>query len=429
MNLTAVIHHMRYLDWPSHSEVDARLRWMLLDTWACVVAGSPAAPVTEWAARVASDVQPGQLWAAGKCPSPQGAALWLAMAACWDEACEGHAGAHGRPGVAALAALMPLARDLRWHEFRSALLVGYEVGARMGAALRIRPGMHVDGNWPALGASAAVATALGLEDAQVAAAVHLAACQLPLSLYRPVETGDTARNTYLGHSAVLGQLAALAVASGVTAPVDGVQAYARVGLGLDSVHFDDSTVLQVMSAYFKPYAAVRHVHYGAWAASQLRSSMGERMPQRIELEVYEEATIYCGNRQPQTALQAQFSLTFGMAAMLRWGRLDPWVYRDPQFHDPVLRELEKRTVVTVHLGLTQARRRGACLTLIFDDGDRLTQEVMAVAGDPDKPLSQDELRHKFLTYCASAGHETSAPQWLAQVESLPAEARMAKAGF
>lgn len=429
MNLTAVIHHMRHLDLDAHPEVDARLRWMLLDTWACIVAGSRAASVAELARRAAFAVRPGQLWAAPTCHSPQGTALWLAMAACWDEACEGHAGAHGRPGVAALAALMPLARDLSWREFRRALLVGYEVGARMGAALRIRPGMHVDGNWPALGAAAAAAAAMGLDDAQVAAAVHLAACQLPLSLYRPVETGDTARNTYLGHSAALGQMAALSVASGVSAPIDGVQAYARVGLGLDSVNFDESDTLHIMSAYFKPYAAVRHVHYGAWAAGVLRSSLGDRLPRQIELEVYEEATIYCGNRQPQTPLQAQFSLSFGVAAMLRWGRLDPWVYRAPQFQEPLLRELEQRTVLTVHPALTAARKRGATLTLMLDDGSRLTKEVMAVAGDPDMPMSPDELRRKFITYCAGAGDAATASLWLAQVESLSVDAPMSSTGF
>lgn len=355
--------------------------------------------------------------------------MWLAMAACWDEACEGHAGAHGRPGVATLAALMPLSRDLRWHEFRTALLVGYEVGARMGAALRIRPGMHVDGNWPALGAAAAVACALGLDDAQIAAAVHLAACQLPLSLYRPVQTGDTGRNTYLGHSAVLGQLAAMAVAGGVSAPPDAVQAYARVGLGLDSMAFDDSATLQVKDAYFKPYAAVRHVHYGAAAASELRPLLAQRMPRQVALEVYEEAMVYCGNRNPQTPLQAQFSLSFGLAAMLRWGRLDPWVYRDPQFHDPLLRELEQRTVVSAHPELTAARKRGACLTLVFDDGTRLQRQVMSVEGDPDMPLSPQALRQKFITYCSSADQASMAPHWLAQVESLSDQTLMATTGF
>jgi 2-methylcitrate dehydratase PrpD len=98
--------------------------------------------------------------------SAANAAMALALAACWDEACEGHAGAHGRPGVAALAALIPLSSKLTYKEFLKSFVVGYEIGARMGASLRINKGMHVDGNWPVLGAAAAVAHAMGLTSQQ-----------------------------------------------------------------------------------------------------------------------------------------------------------------------------------------------------------------------------------------------------------------------
>ncbi|MFD0668723.1 MmgE/PrpD family protein [Ramlibacter sp. MAHUQ-53] len=429
MNLEALVARLRSADPQAHPALDAKLRWMLLDTWGCVVAGSQAAPVAALACQLAPPPQPGSLLEGGGAGSPQARALWLAMAACWDEACEGHAGAHGRPGVAALAALLPVAGGLRWGEFRRALLVGYEVGARMGAALRIRRGMHVDGNWPALGAAAAVATAMGLDDAGVATAIRLAACQMPLSLYRPVQTGDTARNTYLGHAAALGQFAALGAASGLTAPQDAVDAYAQVGLGHAAVSLDESPAFHVLDAYFKPYAAVRHVHYGAWAASLLREDLGGRQPVAIALEVYEEATVYCGNRQPRTPLQAQFSLSFGIAAMLRWGRLDPWVYRDPQFHDERLRALEAMVTVSVHPQWTAAQRRGAVLTLTLDDGTVLRREVTAVAGDPAMPLPEADLRGKFLAYCDSGGQAGAAQRWLDRVLGATPATPMAAIGL
>jgi 2-methylcitrate dehydratase PrpD len=136
----------------------------------------------------------------------QPAAQVLAMAATWDEACEGHALAHGRPGVPLVAALLPLAlkRGASLGEFVDAFVLGYEVGARCGAWLRIRPGMHVDANWPALGVAAGVARLLGLAPAGIVQAIDIAACQLATSLYLPVREGRTARNTYLGHSASLG---------------------------------------------------------------------------------------------------------------------------------------------------------------------------------------------------------------------------------
>jgi 2-methylcitrate dehydratase PrpD len=285
--LLLVLKRLHAVDLDAHPALQTHARWLVLDTLGCITAGLRAGPVAELAQRAAA-ADPGnfRLMPDGPGLSAGNAALVLAMAACWDEACEGHAGAHGRPGVAALAALWPMASRLTYGQFLKSLVVGYEIGARMGASLRINPGMHVDGNWPALGAAAAVAHALGLKPDQIVQAVNMAACQLPKSLYWPVRSGDTARNTYLGHAAQLGQSAALAVASGITAPAGSVAEYARVGLGKPPVAFDDGPDFQLLKAYFKPYAAVRHVHYGALAAHALRDVIDLDTVDTVVLQIY-----------------------------------------------------------------------------------------------------------------------------------------------
>jgi 2-methylcitrate dehydratase PrpD len=421
--LLLVLQRLHSVDLDAHPALQTHARWLVLDTLGCIMAGLRAAPVAELAQRVAA-VDPGsfRLMPNGAGLSAANAALVLAMAACWDEACEGHAGAHGRPGVAALSALLPMASRLTYGQFLKSFVVGYEIGARMGASLRINSGMHVDGNWPALGAAAAVAHAMGLTPAQIVQAVNVVACQLPMSLYWPVRSGDTARNTYLGHAAQLGQSAALAVASGISAPSGSVSEYARVGLGKPPLVFDDSADFQLLKAYFKPYAAVRHVHYGALAADALRAAIDLDTVDSVVLQIYEEATIYCGNRAPQTPLQAQFSLSFGLAAMLRWGRLDPWIYREPQFHDPALRALEAKVQVQVDALWTQQVQRGARLLIACKDGTRHEHEVTAVPGDAQMPFTEDALLDKFLSYCEGSMSAAAAQNWARQLLSAPADA-------
>lgn len=421
--LLSVVKRLHALDLNAHPALQTHARWLVLDTLGCIVAGLRAAPVAELAQRAAA-ADPGsfRLMPDGPGLSAGNAALVLAMAACWDEACEGHAGAHGRPGVAALAALLPMASRLTYGQFLQSFVLGYEVGARMGASLRINPGMHVDGNWPALGAAAAVAHALGLTPEPIVQAVNVAACQLPMSLYWPVRSGDTARNTYLGHAAQLGQSAALAVSSGITAPAGAVAEYARVGLGKPPVALDDAPDFQLLKAYFKPYAAVRHVHYGALAAHALRAAIDLDTVDSVVLQIYEEATIYCGNRAPQTPLQAQFSLSFGLAAMLRWGRLDPWVYREPQFQDPALRALEAKVQVQVDAVWTQQQKRGVRLLIECRDGARYEHEITAVPGDAQMPFSEDALRNKFLSYCEGSLPAAQAADWARQLLQAPLDA-------
>lgn len=423
--LLGVLRGLHTLDLNAESALQTRARWLVLDTLGCIMAGLRSEPVLRMA-QGAAVADPGRFRFtpdAAQGLSAANASMVLAMAACWDEACEGHAGAHGRPGVAVLAALLPMASRMTYGQFLHAVVVGYEIGARMGASLRINKGMHVDGNWPALGAAAAVAHALGLNPDQIAQAVQVAACQLPMSLYLPVRSGATARNTYLGHAAQLGQSAALAVANGIVAPAEAVAEYAQIGLGKPPGPFDASPGFELLQGYFKSYAAVRHVHYGALAAHALRSSLAVSKIDRVVLQVYEEATIYCGNRSPQTPLQAQFSLSFGLAAMLRWGRLDPWVYREPQFHDPLLRALEAKVQVQVDVPWTQQQQRGARVWIDCSDGTRHEHVITAVPGDAQMPFTEHALQDKFLTYCEGSLPAAQAADWAAQLLHAPLIAR------
>ena len=62
----------------------------------------------------------------------------------------------GEDGEAVGTACLPFAlhRNTTLKDLLDGVIAGYEVGGRMGEALRIRPGMHVDACWPALGAAA-----------------------------------------------------------------------------------------------------------------------------------------------------------------------------------------------------------------------------------------------------------------------------------
>jgi hypothetical protein len=384
------------VEWPE--QVHQQARWLVLDTLGCAIAGGRAPTVRAWLDGQHLCADPfATASPAPTGPSP-GAAMAFAMAACWDEACEGHARAHGRPGVAALAAIWPWVHQLSIGQLCKALVLGYEVGARMGALLRIAPGMHVDAYWPSLGAAAAAASALELNAQQTLTAIHIAACQLPTSLYRPIQTGDTARNTYLGHAAMLGQMAAQAAAAGISAPANAIENHLQVASQKPApVGWEGSDDFEILSAYFKPYAAVRHVHYGAQAALGLRAQLDVGQLDRIDLWVYQEALTYCGVRQPQTPLQAQFSLSFGVAAMLRWGHLNSTVYASPAFEDAGVHQLEKKVTIHVHGEWTQQQWRRAQLQLTLADGRVLENTCTAVMGDADMPWREPDLIDKFIT--------------------------------
>ena len=393
-------------------EVEAKARLLVLDTLGCAVAGLAAPPLANLARRMAAlerGVVPLPGLSAGV--APLSGATVLAVAACWDEACEGLARAHGRPGVPVVAAAIALgmARGDTIGELIRAVVAGYEVGARMGEQLRMRPGMHVDAGWPSLGVAAGVARLLGLSPEHGAAAVELAASQLPFALYLPIEQGADGRNTYLGHAAWLGSYAALAVASGLAAPSGAVDRQAALALGREApIGLEPPGTYLILESYFKPFAAVRHVHYGAQAALELRQQLGGETGsiEAIALAVYPEALQYCGNRAPAIPIQAQFSLSFGVAAALRFGALGPEVYKRPMFDDPELRRLESLVSVRSRSEPGGGAAGRSAHLIVAIGGRRLERTVDRVAGDPDAPLSTGDCVAKFLRDAAPVvGHD------------------------
>lgn len=383
---------------------DHRARLLLLDTLGCYIAGQNKPAVAKIAQNFAV-LDAGPITLPGLTPSisTSAATFLLATGACWDEACEGLARAHGRPGLHALppAVAIGLNNGLSLGATLRALLTGYEVGGRMGEALRIRAGMHVDGSWGALGAAASSARALGGNAKACATAVETVACQIPFSLYAPVAEGKTARNTYPGHGAALGLLAGISALSGIDSPANALEDYFSIALDGEpgTLTLTPPGTLLLIEGYLKPHAAVRHVHYGAECALLWRKQHGSdtRAIEKVTLNIYDEARRYCGNRAPKTAIQAQFSLTHGLARTLVAGDLGPETYTDDAMNEPEVIRLEALTKLETDDALTAAEQRGATLT-IERGGAQTSVSVSSILGDPGNPFGEDAVRTKFLHY-------------------------------
>ena len=379
-----------------------RLRLLMLDSLGCMAAGLGHARVRALGAALAGWM-PGRLGLPGLEAglSPAGAAALLAAAMCWDEANEGLARAHGRPGLAvAPVCLAALAGGCaRLGEARAAFALGYEVAGRAGEAWRIRPGMHVDGSWHALGAAVAAARLSGADAEGAARAFRLVACQIPFALYAPIAAGLDGRNSYPAHAVLLGTLAAASAAAGMDGPEAALAEARFLALGLDQPPpAAPAGEWLLAEAYIKPFAGVRHAHYAAAAA--LRLGVAPEAIAALRLETYAEALRYAANRDPASAITAQFSLSWAVAAALAQGDLGPAAYTAGALSDPGLRRIEALVELAEDTALTAAGRRGARLVATLSDGSRRSAEAGALPGDPGTPLHEAEVIAKFRRYAA-----------------------------
>lgn len=400
----------RTLDWLCREDpladpaVAGKARMLLLDTVGCMVAGL-ASPELQRLVKTLAAQAPGAVRLPGAAAplTPHHAACVAGMAAGWDEACEGLARAHGRPGLHAIPPVLALgtSQGIGLGRALAAVVVGYEVAGRLGEALRIRPGMHVDGMWGLFGAVASAGRLMGLDARSLMAAINAAACHLPYSLYLPVSAGTTSRMSAVGHAAAQGMLQAAGAVAGLTAPEDALETLNVHVFGGERTPppLAEPGTWLILEGYLKPYAAVRHVHYGAAAAVQWRLAHGEDTfgITGIELSVYEEALTYCGNRAPVSPIQAQFSLAYGLAWALGHGDLTPEAYLTDALQDPEVRRLEALVKVVRDEQLTGEGRRGATLTVCSAGGEE-TYSADRVPGDPALPMTEAEVSAKFMRY-------------------------------
>ena len=94
------------------AEVEAKARLLILDTLGCLIAGLQHEDVRRFGHGLGLAFPGALTWPSSEIPlGVAGAAALGATAACWDEACEGNAAAHGRPGLPVVPAMLALAAE------------------------------------------------------------------------------------------------------------------------------------------------------------------------------------------------------------------------------------------------------------------------------------------------------------------------------
>jgi len=420
--------HTREPGLPDHQDLIERTRLLLLDTLACAAAGLSAPEVANLAASLAARL-PGPVTLPGMRRGTgllEGSYL-LTMAACRDEACEGLARAHGRPGLHAVpvAAVLGSLMGSTLGEVLISIVWGYEVGGRAGEAMRIHPGQHVDGSWGAVGSAATAARMLGLGQRAIQAAIAIAAGQPSVGILLPVQEGRTSRNTYAAIGVQQGLWAAMAAEAGITASPGTFEASRGLVFRPDRQLPDEMrhpSRFYLLEGYLKPFAGVRHIHYPAACALDFRVRYGVPGPSEIEqiqLLIYPEALQYCGNRAPVTQIQAQFSLSWATAYALLKGRLGPEAFRDKALRDGEIRALEAR----IELADTGRFETRGCELRVQTGPTRHTVVVETIAGDPGMPLTRAEVEAKAREYMAATLTREQTDGALAAVLDGPLHAR------
>jgi 2-methylcitrate dehydratase PrpD len=312
------------------------------------------------------------------------------------------------PGAPTIPAALALAqtRGASGAQFLRAVIVGYEIATRIGAAMGRAHYRywHNTGTIGCFGACAAAADLLGL-DAQRFAHALATVATFSAGLQQAFRMDSMSKPLHAGRAAEAGLTAALAAAEGVTGSPDVLEGEAGFGRAMgDGPDWDQALAtlgrdFHIARMTVKNHACCGHTFAAIDGALALQARMGVTAPdiRRVEVGTYRAALEVAGYEDPRTAAEGRFSLKYVVATALSHGSVRLAAFAPDRLGDAATRDLMKRVEVIVDPALDRAfpAQRAAHVAIETRDGRRETFLQPTRIGDPDAPLSDAQLEEKY----------------------------------
>lgn len=312
------------------------------------------------------------------------------------------------PGCPTIAAALAIAEDrgLTGAAFLRAVVVGYEISTRIGVA--VQPShyrfFHTTGTVGTFGGSAAAAALLAPGDEAVMAHALATAATMASGLQQAFRSDSMSKPLHAGHAANAGVLAAQAAAAGVTGAPDVLEGAAGFGAALsEGARWERATEglgarYNITQATQKNHGCCGHTFAAIDAVLELRNQgLAAEDVQSIRVATYRVALEVAGIPEPRTAAEAKFSMAYVVAHALVHGSVRLNAFALERLADSRVLDLMRRVTLEVDPALDAAfpGQRAARVTVTGADGRRWEHFSPCRKGDPEAPLSDAEINHKF----------------------------------
>ena len=210
--------------------------------------------------------------------------------------------------------------------------------------------------------------------------------------------GTMAKPFHAGKAAMDGMLAAQLAAEGFEGATDLLDSESGLiptliqdgEVGMEGVEFSDG--LALLDNGFKPYACCRSTHSAMDAAIKLAEQLNGGEVARVRVEVHPVAVRVAGKTDPQSPLEAKFSIAFVTALGLCGYQGSPQDFAPERIAEPRLRQIAG----AVELSTNENFGRYATVMYVeLTGGGTLRMEVLSPLGNPDNPMSWEQMEGKF----------------------------------
>jgi len=419
-DLVGFLHSLQASALPA--EVLDRARYFLLDYLGCAIRGSrqeSSAAVQRMIQRTTSHN------AAQGCSTVIGtrirtipglAAMANGAAAHSIEQDDTHSGGSIHLGATMYSAALALAETLpetSSNAFSAAVAAGYEAAARIAMAVQPKEhyalGFHMTPTCGVFGAAITAAKLLGLTMEQTLAAVGIAGSMAAGSM-EFLADGAWTKRIHPGLAAQNGIHAALLAAEGFSGPQrilegrDGfLHGYSRQPVP-ERLTQRLGESFEILHTAVKPHACCRYMQgpIDAVLAIMRDDNLEPSQIHRIQVAVLEAgwgivAEPHAKKYNPESVVDVQFSMPFGAAVAAIDGAAGLDQFTAEKARSPQIRELMNNVVLVKdpEIETTFPQEWPARVEIELDDGRRYEKFIRYPKGDPENPLTWDELAAKF----------------------------------
>ena len=336
------------------------------------------------------------------------------------------------PGCPTIAAALAVGEDLQADgmSFLKSIIVGYEISTRIGAIVQPEHYrfFHTTGTVGSFGAAAA-AVALAASGNAIAMGHALStAASFASGLQQAFRSDAMTKALHAGNAANVGVRAGVGAAYGITGATDMLDGEVGFGAALVGKDIDWQGATDGLGQRYnitvmtqKNHGCCGHTFAAIDAAIALRSqgATPENI-ESIEVRTYRTAINVTGNFKPSTAFECKFSLPYVVCHALGHGSV-----RLSAFDAQAQASEQTRALMTklnlledAELTATFPKQRAARLKITLKDGRVLEHYAPYRKGDPEAPLSDEDLNDKFMELAAPVISEQRARHLMQQIWRL-----------
>lgn len=338
----------------------------------------------------------------------------------------------GQPTAPIIPAIFALGEALgaSGRQLIEAYVAGYEVTAKLVHSLRdsAHEGWHAPSTLGSFGAAAACGKLLGLNAAQVEMALGITASMASGvvanfgTMTKPLHVGLGARNGVLAAKLARGGYTAngKAIESGF-----GFYQVLHQGTAIHEEAIEElgrSYALMSDGLRIKPYPCGGLTHQVIDSVLEFRAKHGltPEMIEGIDVDVVKHTFERIVFRVPQTGIQGKFCMPYLVARAIIDGEVGLDIFTDSAVRDQKVLKFAERVQMKLDANLkkTDAAGRPCRVTIRLKNGQTLSREAQHAKGGPEYPMTEDELKAKFLECGRHAIDEKAAERALGDIEKL-----------